>query len=120
MCIAACLIVLGIYALLAKAAKPYLIAWSESREIVQVKQQIAKAEAENKALRKSIAYLHTSRGQETAARELGWVKEGETAVVVEQLEDAQDRSFRDTGHESFWQAAGRRITGLFGKRGPAR
>ena len=101
-------------AVIAKGARPYLISHGEAKEIAQVKRQIAQAESENRVLKKGIGYLRTPRGMEAEARKLGWVKEGEIAVVLEEPEGSQGANGEPSGsHESFWQAAGLRILGLF-------
>lgn len=85
-------ILLAVGAVIAKAARPYLITYNEAREIEQIKRQIAEAEAENKALREDIAYLQTKRGKEVEARKLGWVKKGEIAVIVEPTDEPADEN----------------------------
>jgi len=110
----AVLCVLG--TLISKAARPYLISHAESKEISEINRQIAEANAENRALKKEIAYLSTPEGKEAEARKLGWVKAGEVAIVIEQPQDSQGeggQSADSSGRESFWHAAGRRILGLF-------
>jgi len=103
-------------AIIAKGAKPYLISHGEAKEIGQVKQQIAQAEAESRALKKKIGYLQTPQGKEAEARKLGWVKEGEIAVVLGEPQDLQGaaRGLPDSAAaNSFWQTAGRWVLGLF-------
>ena len=102
-------------AVISKAAKPYLISCGESREIAAVKKEIAEACAENRALKGNIAYLSTPRGKEAEARKLGWVKEGEVALVVEQPQKPGSEGARAEGvsDKSFWRSAGQRILELF-------
>jgi len=99
-----------------KAARPYLISHAESKEISEINRQIAEANAENRALKKEIAYLSTPEGKEAEARKLGWVKAGEVAIVIERPQNSQGKAVQSADsleRESFWHAAGRRILGLF-------
>jgi hypothetical protein len=66
-----------------KGAKPYLVGYTANKEIAQINQQIAHEKARQKDLSKQIGYLQTPAGMESEARKLGWVKEGEVAVVVD-------------------------------------
>ncbi|HUV05380.1 MAG TPA: septum formation initiator family protein [Armatimonadota bacterium] len=113
--VAACgLVVAG--AIIAKGARPYLISHGEAKEIAQIKQQIAQSEAEKRALKKNIEYVQTPQGKEAEARKLGWVKEGEIAVVLEApqgSEGANGQPSDSAKRESFWQAAGYRVLSLF-------
>ena len=106
--VAACgLVVAG--AIIAKGARPYLISHGEAKEIAQ-------SEAEKRALKKNIEYVQTPQGKEAEARKLGWVKEGEIAVVLEApqgSEGANGQPSDSAKRESFWQAAGYRVLSLF-------
>ena len=104
-------------AFVAKASKPYLISYGESKEISDIKNQIADARAENMAIKKDIKYLSTPEGKEAEARKLGWVKEGEVALVIEphESENKDGQSLNPPVKESFWSSAGRRILGLFAR-----
>ncbi len=108
-------VLLGAGGVIAKVAKPYLVGRGEARKISEINRQIGELESENEELTKEISYLSTPSGMEAEARKLGWVKEGETAVVVEgsQNEAAFAESQR-AGRRSFWQRVGGTISGLFG------
>ena len=108
-------------AVISKAARPYLISYGESREIAQVKKEIAEAQAENNTLKRDINYLSTLKGKEAEARKLGWVKEGEVALVVQQPEDAESKEIeqaKQQAKEPIWRTAGRRILELFARPEP--
>lgn len=66
-----------------KVLEPYVVGYGENREIAQVTEQIRQLEAERRDLKRQIRYVQTPAGMEAEARKLGWVKEGEVAVVVE-------------------------------------
>lgn len=104
-------ILLGVGAVIGKGAKPYLVGHTEGREIEQINRQIAQEEARRIDLNKQIEYLQTPAGMESEARKLGWVKEGEVAVVVDDTkkEPTPERSSEPT----FLQRIGKGITGLF-------
>jgi hypothetical protein len=82
----ACVVLLVVYMILAKASRPFLISYAESREIAGIKREKDAVEAENRRLRTNREYLKTDQGKEAEARKLGWVKSGEVAVVVGQPE----------------------------------
>ncbi|MHB0911926.1 MAG: FtsB family cell division protein [Armatimonadota bacterium] len=83
---ACCGVLLCAYMVIAKIAHPYLISYSESKDIVQVRKEIAEARAENSTLKRDMDFLKTPQGREAEARKLGWVKPGEIALVVERPE----------------------------------
>jgi cell division protein FtsL len=103
----------------AKSIKPYRIGYSESKDIIEIKKQIAEAEAENKALKADIEYLKRPEGKLVEARKLGFVKEGEVAVVIEQ----PDRKQFEIDHiknpppaeESYWKSLKRKIAKFFSR-----
>ncbi len=105
-------ILLAVGAVIGKGAKPYLVGHTENREIAQINRQIAQETARHKSLDKQIGYVQTPAGMESEARKLGWVKEGEVAVVVD---DTKKEPIADKASESnFLQRIGKGITGLFG------
>lgn len=57
----------------------------------------AQLEAENSDLRDDIAYLQSTEGIEDEARRLGYVREGETAVVVEEGDGSSTSSGQTHG-----------------------
>lgn len=97
-----------------KAARPYVISYTESRERANIQRQIAQANAEKNALKRDIAYLDTPEGKEAEARKLGWVKQGEVAVVVP---DAGTSPFASEPlpQASIWDRMSRRMAGMFVK-----
>lgn len=107
--IAAAILVVGAVAY--KVAKPYRVAHTEGREIEQINRQIAHEEALRKDLNKQIDYLQTPAGMESEARKLGWVKEGEVAVVVDDTKKAPTPE--KASEPTFLQRVGNGITGLF-------
>ncbi|HEY3297984.1 MAG TPA: hypothetical protein VGK34_04945 [Armatimonadota bacterium] len=84
--LAGCGVLACAYLVLAKASRPFMISYGESQEIAMVQKAKAAAEAENKRLKEQKKYLSTPQGKETEARKLGWVKDGEVAIVIEQPE----------------------------------
>lgn len=105
-----------IWLVLAKAIKPYRISYVESREIADVRNQIAQAEADNKRLKEDIEYIQKPEGKMVEARKLGFVKEGEVAVVVEQPDREQyerDQMKTPPVKDTFLQSWKKRITGFF-------
>ena len=113
-----CLIVLAAGAVIAKVARPYVICYGESKETTKIRQQIAQAEAEKRTLSNQIKYLTDPKSKDKAleieARKLGWVKDGEIALVVEPPSKPQaDKSPNAHSAKTFWQTAGREILGLF-------
>lgn len=107
-----CVLLLVVWLTLAKLTKPYLISHGESKQIEEIEKQIAELEADNKKLREEIDYIKSPRGIEIEARKLGWVKEGEVAIVVENkaltVNPVQPRTEKK---ESGWSAFWRKITG---------
>ena len=105
---------LVVKAMVMKAARPYLISYNESKERSDIQRQISQAEAENRVLRRDIAYLDTPEGKEAEARKLGWVKKGEVAVVVPDV-GASPFAGEPLPQPSFWDHLGRRMAGVFVK-----
>lgn len=103
-------ILLAVGAVIGKGAKPYLVGHTENREIAQINQQIAHEQARHRNLSKQIEYVQTPSGMESEARKLGWVKEGEVAVVVD---DTKKPTPEKTSDSTFLQRIGKGITGLF-------
>ena len=112
-------VIFSMGSVITKAARPYLISYGESKEIAEVNRQTAEAAAENSALKRDIKYLTDPKTQvralEEEARKLGWVKKGETALVVEQPKKPGEdsRPVVPTEKRSFWQDAGKRVLGIF-------
>ncbi|GEM_PF-2714977 len=110
-------VLFGVGAVISKAAKPYVVGYSESREITEITQQIAEEEARRRELKSEIRYLQTPAGMEAEARKLGWVKEGEISVVVENAK--KEPTPEEVSPKSpFVNRIGDGITGLFGSGKP--
>ena len=109
------LVIFIVKAVVMKAARPYLISYNESKERSDIQQQIAQAKAENRALERDIIHLGTPEGKEAEARKLGWVKQGEVAVVVPQVGKSPFAS-EPLPQETFWDHLGRRMAGVFVKK----
>ena len=92
----------GCYCVGAKASKPYVISYRESKDIAVIRKQIAEAEAENKSLKSQIGYLKTDRGKIVEARKLGFVRNGEISIVVGKPEDCEDSADRAPAKRSVW------------------
>ncbi len=106
-------VILGVGRVLSKAAEPYVVGYAESKEIAQVTQQIADEKAKRKDLKQQIRYLRTPAGMESEARKLGWVKEGEVAVVVDN--SRKEPTPKELTEKSpFVNRLGNGISGLFG------
>lgn len=106
-------VILGVGAVVSKAAKPYVVGYTEGREIAEVRQQIADEKARRDDLKQQIRYVRTPAGMEVEARKLGWVKEGEVAVVVDNTK--QEPTPEEVVPQSpFVNRLGTGITGLFG------
>jgi len=71
------------FSIVRKAVRPFRFYVAEARENRRIQTQIAELQRENAMLRRKVRYLRTPSGQETAARELGWVRKGEVSLVVE-------------------------------------
>jgi cell division protein FtsB len=97
-----------------KAARPYVISYTESKERADIQRQIAQANAEKNALKHDIAYLDTPEGKEAEARKLGWVKTGEVAVVVPDSGPSPFAS-EPLPQASIWDRMSRRMAGMFVK-----
>ena len=97
-----------------KAARPYVISYTESKERADIQRQIAQANAEKNALKRDIAYLGTPKGKEEEARKLGWVKQGEVAVVVPDTGPSPFAS-EPLPQASIWDRMSRRMAGMFVK-----
>jgi cell division protein FtsL len=116
-----CVMLFCAYMVLAKATRPYLISYAESKEITDAKQQIAQAKAEHERLQRDIEYMKTPSGQEEEARKLGWVKQGEISVVVETpVAPTEEVRVPDTAPapapaKPFWQSAGDKIKHVFAR-----
>ena len=111
------LIIIGAtWMILAKATKPYRIGYDESKEITDVRNQISKAELENKRLKQDIDYIKKPEGKMVEARKLGFVKEGEVAVVVEQPNREQyemDQTKSPPVKDTFFQSVRKQIAEFF-------
>jgi cell division protein FtsL len=116
---ATCIVTL--FLVIHKAAKPYLLSYGESKEIADLKSEINSSLVENKALKDSISFLQTPQGKEVEARRLGFVKDGETSVVVEQPHESPSVSLQSTTHQnnSILRTAGRKILSVFARKHPA-
>lgn len=112
----ACFALVGFIAkaMIVKAVRPWWIDHNEKKESVQLQQQIDKAKAENRAIKRDIAYLDTPEGKIAEARRLGWVKQGEVAVVVPN-EGPSPFDGEPIPEPSFWDNLVRRVAGVFVK-----
>lgn len=116
--LAACGIMGCAYLVLEKASRPFLISYAESREIAVISREKAAAENDNRRLKEEKEYLLTARGKEAEARKLGWVRDGEVAIVVEQpdrpdVSDAEVTIERKPKRESRWHSLGQRVLSKF-------
>lgn len=119
------ILVVGVYCakvVIAKITRPYLISYGESREISELKRQIATSTTENRQIKKDITDVGTLQGKDAEARKLGWVKKGEVAIVVEQPHRPGYGSDQpaDTAGKSCWQRAGDWFTRLVHRKDSAR
>ena len=106
----------GIYcakAVIAKAFRPIGLNRVETREVGEIQKQMSTARAENIQLKGEIADISTPQGKEAEARKLGWVKKGETAIVVAPAQKSSLETARPQPKKSFWQNAADAFTGLF-------
>lgn len=114
------LVVIGaiVWRTIAKVTKPYRISYAESKEITEIKEQIAQAEAENKKLKEEIEYIKRPEGKIAEARKLGFVKDGEIAVVVEQPDRQQyelEKTKMPVVEETFFESLRRRVKEFFSR-----
>lgn len=119
MFLALVILVVGAYcvkAVVAKITRPYLISYGESREVSNLKRQIASATAENRQLKSDINSIGKSQGKEAEARKLGWVKKGEIAIVVEQPQKTGLESAEERAGKSCWQRVGDWFARVFSRR----
>jgi cell division protein FtsB len=86
--IALLLVLLGVIALY---VKPVLSWWSTRQESQRRGAEVSVLEAENERLRKRRAELKDPRMLESEARQLGMIKPGERAFVVEGLPKSRGR-----------------------------
>jgi|GEM_PF-3538541 len=115
-----CLCVYIAYHCAEKLARPYFVDWQEARDIARIKHEINAVAAENRDLRRQIAYLQTDAGIEAEARKLGMVKEGEVALVVE-AQERNELTRTEKAPSPRWQSVMRRIASIFVKpRKPSR
>lgn len=101
---------------IAKMTKPYRVSYTESKEITEVRNQIAEAEMENKQLKDDISYLKRPEGKIAEARKLGFVQKGEVAVVVEQPDRKKYEALqipKPPEKESFFKATFHHICDFF-------
>lgn len=109
--------VAGLYCVKATAVKilkPYVISYGESKEIDEIKKQIAVASAENRQIKRDISYVATPQGKEAEARKLGWVKKGEVTLVVDQPQQPKFTVEPSVAvKRTFWQNTSWRLVGMF-------
>ncbi len=67
---------------LGRAARPFRLLNSESRESQRLAAELQSLRKRNEALERQLRYLKTSRGAAQAARKLGYVKPGEILLVL--------------------------------------
>lgn len=118
-----CAVLLFIIMVTHKAIRPYLISYGESREIANISREVAAAEKENKALKKDITYLTDKKTKNKAmtaeARKLGWVKNGETAVVIERPQKPEystEHFLNSSKNRSLWKKTRDSVIGLFTRK----
>jgi cell division protein FtsB len=113
------LVAVGIYAAYAtvlKVSRPYAISYKEAKEIASLKKKIAVETTDNQQLKNDLSYLATPPGKEAEARKLGWVKTGETALVVQQPDQSKlQLDQAQAMKETFWQSASKKLVKLFVK-----
>lgn len=109
----ACGLLYCVKAAVAKVSRPYVINYGESREVARLQKEIGAARAENRQLKGEIRDIETQTGKEAEARKLGWVKKGETAIVVEQPQKTALETAQPIPNKSCWQRASDWLTGLF-------
>lgn len=110
------IIITAAWLIMAKITKPYRISYMESREIADIRNQIKQAELDNKRLKQDIDYIKKPEGKMVEARKLGFVKEGEVAVVVEQPNRDQyelDQMKTPPVKDTFFQSVRKRIAEFF-------
>jgi hypothetical protein len=105
-------------AAIAKAARPTVINYREKKEVALLQQQIGAARAENIQLKGDITDIDTKPGKVSEARKLGWVKKGETAIVVEQPQKTALETAEPIAGKSCWRRAGDWLAGLFHHKDP--
>lgn len=105
-------VIIGVGAVVGKAAKPYLKGRTEDAEIAQIRQDIAQQELRRIELTEGMRYLQTPAGMEVEARRLGWVKEGEISVVVE--EPNPEPTVDESSKKPLLQRFSDGVVGLFG------
>lgn len=69
-------------ALVAKAVHPFTEANTMQNQLSATNDQIAEIDAQNAAYQRQLNYLKTPAGQEAEARQLGYLRPGEIAVVL--------------------------------------
>ena len=113
---ASCVILVIISMGIAKIVRPYLISYGQSKETAEIERQIDETKKENKALKRDLKYLNRPEGKEVEARKLGWVKEGEVALVVGKPHKSESEDQAASSAGSFW----RRIANMFVRKKPSR
>lgn len=74
-----------------KTVRPFNLYFIEARETKHIDNDIKKLKTENASLRNKANYLKTKEGAETEARQLGWVRKGEIALVVEKQSKEKEK-----------------------------
>jgi cell division protein FtsB len=77
-----CIVASTAILVLTKAARPFMLYDRENSAYQKLEQQVADYRKDNVILERRIKYLQTPEGRAEAARELGWVKPGEKALVL--------------------------------------
>jgi cell division protein FtsB len=107
------LLIVAAFLFLQKLARPYMLTRVENTEIAKAKADTSQAETEQAKLKNDIAYLQTERGMETEARRLGWVKQGEIAIMVPQPRKPAPVTVTVETHRSLWESAKHKLSNLF-------
>ncbi|MFQ3548874.1 MAG: septum formation initiator family protein [Armatimonadota bacterium] len=71
-----------VHSIALKLLEPYKLYNAEAKELENIKTELAQIKSENAALERKIKYLKTPEGAAAAARENGWVKQGEIILVL--------------------------------------
>ena len=105
--LAVALLVVGL--VLRKAARPFLLYYSEARSVHEVQRELRRVEEENRDLRKRRDYLASHAGAEIESRKLGWVRPGERNLVIERSPSGLSAAERKARDKSLMRRLGRRL-----------
>lgn len=72
-----------------KTVRPFILAWNGKQEVRRLESQIADGNRTKQEYLEKRRYLRSQEGAQTEARKLGYVKEGETSIMIEQEKKKQ-------------------------------